>query len=368
MGRVYRRPGAHPTVTMASRRVRHRSASLAGGGEAWRKVAFWLVPAMVVVWTGLFSWSYLGALGQPTPHRVPVALVAPTPVAAARVAANLRIAAPGAIDVRPYDSGARAHAALLARRVDGILVVGPRADTLYVAEAAGQPIVGVLQGELGAVAARQHMPLVVRDLVPLPARDASGLGLFYLVLACVLGGYVGTLMILAHSGPLPPAVRVLQLAATAVLIGAATTTADRFLLGADPLPQPDTALVAALAAFAVATGTWALLAGIRRLAVPAAFGIFIILGNPSSGGAIPRVLLPAAYSEVSGWLPNGAAVSALRDLTFFPTASTTSALLVLAAWTVAGLGCALVLARRGAMPRPDKVGGDTAPALPLNRT
>lgn len=321
------------------------------------RVAAWLVPALVVAWAGLFVWSYLGALGQPTPHRIPLALVAPTPGAVARMTAELRHAAPGAIAVRAYQSRARAHAALLAGRVDGLLVIAPSAATLDVAGAAGPSIVGALQQELDAVVAGPHVRLVVRDLVPLPAGDASGLGLFYLVLACVLGGYVGTLMILAHSGPLPAAARMGQLAATAVLLGVATTTADRFLLGADPLPLPGAPLVAALAALAVAASTWALLVGLGRLAVPAAFGLFVILGNPASGGAIPRVLLPTAYAHLSGWLPNGAAVSALRDLTFFPAASITRPLLVLAAWTAAGLGCALLLARRQPAPEPGRMDG-----------
>lgn len=157
--------------------------------------------------------------------------------------------------------------------------------------------------------------------------------------------------------------RLAQLAATAVLLGAATTLVDRVLLGADPLPLPDAALVAALTAFAVPTCTWALLAGLGRLAVPVAFGLFIIVGNPSSGGAIPRALLPSAYAALSGWLPNGAAATALRNLTFFPTASVRGPVLVLA-----GVGGALVLTRGRPTPGPDRPDSPTAHSVPLDRT
>lgn len=110
------------------------------------------------------------------------------------------------------------------------------------------------------------------------------------------------------------------------------------------------ALAAASVTFAVAATTWDLLVGVRPLAVPAAFDLFVLLGNPASGGAIPRLLLPAAYARLSGWLPNGAAV---RDLTCVPTAPITWPLLVLAAWTAAGLGCALLFARRQPSPELD---------------
>jgi hypothetical protein len=304
-----------------------------------------LVPTAVVVWTGLFGLSYLGALARPVPHHIPLALVASAP-ATARVVDALQHGAPGTVDPHGYRHLRPARAALLARRVDGVFVSGPSADTLYVAGAAGPPIATVLGEVASTLAAHRHVPLVTHDVVPLPAGDSSGLGLFYLVLACVLGGYVGTIMILAHTGPLPPGRRAMQLAGTAVACGAALVTLARFVLDSDPLPVPAAAAVAALTVFAVAVCTWALLTGLGRLAVPVAIGVFVLLGSPSSGGAIPRTLLPGFYSAVGRWLPNGAAVSALRDLTFFPTASTARPLLVLGGWALGGLVSALILSRR----------------------
>jgi hypothetical protein len=247
----------------------------------------------------------------------------------------------------------RAHTALLARQIDGVLVSGPSADTLYVVEAAGPPIASALDQIASALAAQRRMPLAVHDVVPLPSGDSSGLGLFYLVLACVLGGYVGTIMILAHTGPLPAGWRTMQLAGTALLAGMAVTVIARFWLRSDPLPMPAAAMVAALAAFAVSTCTWTLLMWLGRVAVPVAIGLFVILGSPSSGGAIPRSLLPGFYSVIGSWLPNGAAVSALRDLTFFPAASTARSLLVLAGWALIGLAGALILSRRH-RPQPER--------------
>ncbi len=307
----------------------------------------WLVPLLVVVWTGLFGLSYLGALARLVAHRIPLALVAPTP-AAARIVDALRLGAPGVIDPIVYSNLARARAALLACHIDGVLVGGRTTDALYVAGAAGPPIVTVLRDVASTLASHQHVALVIHDVVPLPAGDSSGLGLFYLVLACVLGGYVGTIMILSHTGPLPAGRRVMQLAGTAVASGMALTMIARFALNSDPLPMPAAAGIAALTVFAVAVCTWALLTSLGRLAVPIAIGVFVLLGSPSSGGAIPSLLLPGFYSAIGRWLPNGAAVSALRDQTFFPGASITQPLLVLAGWALGGLLLVLILSHREA--------------------
>ncbi len=329
--------------------MRDRPAPAHGAARgAGAAVSLWLVPAMVVMWTGLFGLSYLAALARPVPHRIPLAVVASAP-AAARIVGALRLGAPVAIDPRGYRGLGQARSALLARRVDGVLAVGPAVETLYVAQAAGPPIATVLGDVAGKLAAQQHVPLEVRDLVPLPGGDSSGLGLFYLVLACVLGGYVGTIMIMAHTSPMPAGQRIMQLAGTAALCGASLVALARLVLDSDPLPASAVA-VAALTVFAVAVCTWALLAALGRLAVPIAISLFVIVGSPSSGGAIPRPLLPGFYSTIGRWLPNGAAVSALRDMTYFRAASPARPLLVLTGWAVIGLISALVVSRPSKVP------------------
>ena len=301
----------------------------------------WLVPAMVVILTSVFGLAYLTALARPVPHRIPLAVVAPVPVTA-RIVGALHLNASAAINPHGYRDVRGARSALLARRVDGVLAVGSTMDTLYVAQAAGPQIATVLDQVAGTLAFQQHVPLEVRDLVPLPSGDSSGLALFYLVLACVLGGYVGTITIMAHTKPVSIGRRAIQLAATAALCGTSLVALARFVLASDPLPVSAVA-VAALTVFAVAVSTWALLTVFGRLAVPVAIGFFVILGSPSSGGAIPRSLLPGFYSAIGRWLPNGAAVSALRDMTFFPAVSTTGSLLVLSGWAAIGLAVALVV-------------------------
>jgi hypothetical protein len=65
--------------------------------------------------------------------------------------------------------------------------------------------------------------------------------------------------------------------------------------------------------------------------------VFILLGNPSSGGPVPRPLLDGFYSALNPVLPQGAALSALRGVQYFDGSGIGPALLCLAIWGAAGL-------------------------------
>jgi hypothetical protein len=83
--------------------------------------------------------------------------------------------------------------------------------------------------------------------------------------------------------------------------------------------------------------------------------VFVVAGNPSSGGPFPAELLPQPWRAVSPAIPTGAATTALRDAAYFPDASLAGPLLVLAAWTVAGVLVALLLGhRRGPRTRTEE--------------
>jgi hypothetical protein len=66
--------------------------------------------------------------------------------------------------------------------------------------------------------------------------------------------------------------------------------------------------------------------------------VLIILGNPSSGGPVPRPLLNGFYSGLNPVLPQGAALSALRGVQYFGDRGIDLGLLCLLIWALAGLG------------------------------
>jgi ABC-type multidrug transport system permease subunit len=65
--------------------------------------------------------------------------------------------------------------------------------------------------------------------------------------------------------------------------------------------------------------------------------VLIILGNPSSGGPVPRPLLNGFYSGLNPVLPQGAALSALRGVPYFGDRGIDLGLLCLLIWVLAGL-------------------------------
>jgi hypothetical protein len=73
--------------------------------------------------------------------------------------------------------------------------------------------------------------------------------------------------------------------------------------------------------------------------------LFVILGNPASGGPFARPLLPGLWRAIGGLLPPGASVDLARAALFFDGARIAGPILVLAGWAV--LGAALTVALGG---------------------
>jgi uncharacterized phage infection (PIP) family protein YhgE len=85
--------------------------------------------------------------------------------------------------------------------------------------------------------------------------------------------------------------------------------------------------------------------------------LFVVLGNPSSGGAYPASLLPPFWRAIGNSIPNGAGVEAIRRIVYFGSNDVVCNLLVIAIYAVAGTAIAItgasVLARRAAAGQSD---------------
>jgi hypothetical protein len=102
-------------------------------------------------------------------------------------------------------------------------------------------------------------------------------------------------------------------------------------------------LVFAVGAFTMALQVWTGLVGIGL-----AILLFVVLGNPSAGGAYPAPLLPPFWAGIGPWLPPGAGTDAVRGIVYFGGAGAGSACAVLAAYAVVGLLATMAGAGRGA--------------------
>src|SRR4051794_39500650 len=293
-----------------------------------------------------FVLSYVGAFHAPTPRDIPVAVVAPSgaPAGTAEsVAGRLEGLDGDPLDVRVADGEDDARQLLADREVDGVLVLGAgTSDTLLLAGAEGGAVGSALTDVLTQVDAAQQRTLTTDDVVPAAEGDARGLSAFYLAVGWVVGGYLVASIIGVSSGSRPltrarGVVRLGGLALYAVVsgVGGALITGpvldvfDGHLLA---LSAFGALLVFAVGAFTMALQVWTGLIGIGL-----AILIFVILGNPSAGGAYPAPLLPPFWAAIGPWLPPGAGTDAVRGIVYFDDAGAGRACLVLAAYAVVGV-------------------------------
>jgi uncharacterized phage infection (PIP) family protein YhgE len=72
--------------------------------------------------------------------------------------------------------------------------------------------------------------------------------------------------------------------------------------------------------------------------------LFLVIGNPASGGSSAPELLPSFWRVLSQALPDGAAVTSMRDVVYFNGHGSADALIVLSIYAVVGAAVALTVA------------------------
>lgn len=175
-----------------------------------------LVVAVLLLQLG-FVLSYVGAFHAPTPHEVPVTVVAPTSQVAEQTAAALDGIVPREREVppsrplaaTPATGEAAARAALAADATSAVLVVDPTSttDTLLVATAGGASTATAVEAVLTQAEATQGRTISVQDVVPAAGGDARGLSGFYLVTGWVVGGYLLAALLGVARGSRPATLR-----------------------------------------------------------------------------------------------------------------------------------------------------------------
>ncbi len=289
---------------------------------------------LVVVIVAFFS-SYTSALGNPSAHHIPVAVTAPPAVVG-------KLAASPMLDVYQVPDLARARSMVDDRAVDGALALPPTGPaTLLVANGGGHAVEAVLMRLGQQMAQARGAPLNTVDVAPTSPNDPNGTVEFYCVVFLGIGGAVGGTMLARILGPvrrLPDALKRLGfvLAYSGLLSVVVTLFAD-VVFGAlvGHFGLLFLTLWAFVAAVCLAVTGFAAKAGLLATAV--LILVFILLGNPSSAGAVPRPLLNGFFSGLNPGLPQGAALSALRGVLYFGDHGIVPALLCLVIWAAAGL-------------------------------
>jgi hypothetical protein len=280
--------------------------------------------------------SFAGALHQPRPHELPVAVVAPSSTTE-HVADALAEHMHGAFRVTGYQSEAAARKAVLTGSEDGALIIGSTQDHLLVAGAQGALTVNAVTTAAQAVATSAGQHVTVTDVRPLPAGNPGGDVQLFLLLALALPSIAfGAALSGALGAKLRAPTRLGVLAAYAVIVGAGSVLVVNGIVGA--LVGAPLALLglAALCAFAIAAAC----AGAVRLmglsAAPLLALLIVVVGEPAAGGPYGSAFVTPWYAHLGSALPAGAMLPAVRDVLYFNGNALGGPLLVLSLW--AGLG------------------------------
>lgn len=252
-----------------------------------------------------FIGSYVGALHDPQPHGVELAVDGSSQL-------EKQLGRGGSFAVKSVGSRAAAMRWIDNRQVYGAVLEGARSDEVLVAGAAGFAVAETLSQTLPVELRALQGPrtvVAVADVKPLPPTDSRGTSAFYLVVGLVVASYIGAAFLGLVFGTKPVGRRVWwrllgvgEVAVTVSLLGVALVHA----IG--PLGGHYLALVAASVLLCLTVGSVAvgLQSALGVVGTGLIIQLFVVLGNPSSGGAYATELLPGFWRAIGPDLPRPA--------------------------------------------------------------
>ena len=286
------------------------------------------------LFAAVFVVLVLSEFHAPSPHGLPVGIVAP-PSVTKQVGRALGSAAPNGFDLRTYGSATAARTAVAHGQVYGALIDSPGGPQLWLAQAAGTAPTQALTTAFSAVAAHSGQTLAVTDVIPPLKTDLLALSPFFLILGVLIPSVIAGSSSALVFRRARTAWCVAAPVAAAVTIGAVAAGIADAVSGLGHYAA--IAGLVALFSAAVAVPT-AALARIWPPLVAVPVLVFVVIGLPASGGPSGLALFGPTFLRVlHPALPVGAAASAVRDAVYFGGYGTAGPLWVLGAWTIAGL-------------------------------
>ncbi|GAA4491379.1 ABC transporter permease [Microbacterium panaciterrae] len=330
--------------------------------------------AAPLIFIFVFVFCYVSALHAPTPHDVPVGIVASSSTQAQVEDGIADKAGDDAFTFIDYSSADAARKAIKEREAFAAIVVEDDKVVTIVASSAGVSGTSIVKKIGAEVAHALNLPAQVDDVAPTRKGDGSGTGIFFLFVVTTVGSYlVITMLYQAH-----PRAR-LRTQLIAAVAAAIVTPIVCFALssifigdyGAEFGTIAGVLGVATLYGLTVAMVAIVLVRVIGPVASLACNLLLTAFNLPSAGGAVAVGFLPPFWQDVHGiWIGAGA-LESMRSILYFEGAQLGRSMTQLLIWTAgAALGIIIVgivgavRRRRPMLNRPS----ESTPADPTDLT
>ncbi len=296
-----------------------------------------------------FILSYVGAFHAPTPQQIPLGVVSSSVQVADQTAAKLNAVPSSPLDAVTVADRATAERLIRSGDLSAALLIDTQgtADTLLISSGGGVSVASAVTTVITQAEAGQQRTVHVEDIVPLQPGDGRGLTGFYLVIGWIVGGYLMAALLGVSAGarPATPRRAYFRLGAIvpyAIVSGFGGALIVDQILGAVTGHFMALWWLGALLVTAAATVTMAFQVLFGVLGIGITVLVFVILGNPSAGGAYQTSLLPPFWRFLSNGLPNGAGTDAVRRIVYLGTNGIGGHVLVIAAYAVVGALVAII--------------------------
>ena len=323
--------------------------SLTGGRPARKPVLYTTLAFFPLAMLMLMLSTMLGAMYQPAPKDMPVAIVGANTEQARMMVTGLEQNMAGLFDLRALDDAEAAREQVREREIVAAYVLPSAASpnaTLITNGAAGMSQQQVVVRVFGQVAAGSQMTLDSEDLAPLDARDTTGTVSLYLAMGWIMSGFM---IVVVAANAFPPAMRPRNL--IPVVAGWAVFMSMWLWVIADPIVGAVDGhflpLVGAggVAIFCTAVFTTVFVRLIGLLAVIPVIGVLMFLGVPASGGAMSIYMEPEIFRFLHEVLPMPAALETVRSILYFGGDAVGEHLVTFLIWGAVSLVLVLVVDR-----------------------
>jgi hypothetical protein len=311
-----------------------------GAQRFWKQTG--VVAAIGALAAVALAAAFLSIGHSPQPRDVPVAVVGPP-----AVAQQFEAKAPGTFSARSVPDVAAGQTAIDERDVYAVVVPGSNGiRELLISPAANNQVANFMRRTLGQ-ATETNVPRIV-DAKPLPKDDSSGQSIGFLIQVLMIGGSLGVVGIARvlprfRGDPRRGVLPLTSLVGYGLLLGLLLTVVSAaFGVGTDAA-FIDRVLAFTLIGLAVTTSTGALVALMGAAGAGLASLVYFVLGAQISGAGTAPEFLPPFWSDLGQALPGGAGTSLLRDVFYFPQASTGEPIAILAAYVAVGLVVVIAL-------------------------